>query len=105
MNKNKTICSHCGAIIDSNDYEKFGGKIYCTDCLDDPQLIVIAVVQEFLLMMLMGMITQIFVLNATITTTQDVPAVMLCFAKMIPIILMVRHTVTIVTMMKEVKMI
>lgn len=35
MNENKIICSHCGAVIDSDDYEEFNGKIYCTDCLDE----------------------------------------------------------------------
>ena len=35
MNENKIICSHCGAVIDSDDYEEVGGKIYCTDCLDE----------------------------------------------------------------------
>ena len=35
MNENKIICSHCGAVIDSDDYEEFCGKIYCTDCLDE----------------------------------------------------------------------
>lgn len=31
----KVYCSHCGEIIDTDDYEEFNGEILCSDCLDD----------------------------------------------------------------------
>ena len=31
----KIYCSHCGELIDTDDYEAFNGEILCSDCLDD----------------------------------------------------------------------
>ena len=31
----KIYCSHCGELIDTDDYEEFNGEILCSDCLDD----------------------------------------------------------------------
>ena len=70
-------------------------------------LVVTGGVVSMLSLMVKGFLTVMaaYILIATTTTTQDVPAAMLYFTKTIPTILMVRHTVMIVTMMKEVKMI
>ena len=32
MEENKVYCSHCGALIEDDDYEEFCGEIVCTDC-------------------------------------------------------------------------
>ncbi len=31
----KIYCSHCGIIIDTDDYEEFNGEILCSDCIDN----------------------------------------------------------------------
>lgn len=31
----KICCAHCGACIDTDDYEEFNGEILCSDCLDE----------------------------------------------------------------------
>lgn len=31
----KIYCSHCGTIIDTDDYEEFNGEIVCFDCIDN----------------------------------------------------------------------
>lgn len=31
----KIYCSHCGTVIDTDNYEEFNGEILCFDCLDD----------------------------------------------------------------------
>jgi len=34
MEENKLYCAHCGALIDTDDYEEVGGEIVCTDCYE-----------------------------------------------------------------------
>ena len=34
MEENKIYCSHCGALIEDDDYEEVGGEIVCTDCYE-----------------------------------------------------------------------
>ena len=34
MEENKLYCSHCGALIDTDDYEEVGGEVVCTDCYE-----------------------------------------------------------------------
>ena len=31
--KEELYCSHCGAIIDNDDYEEISGQIVCSDCI------------------------------------------------------------------------
>lgn len=31
----KIYCSHCGAVIDTDDYEELDGQIICSDCIDN----------------------------------------------------------------------
>ena len=31
----KIYCSHCGELIDTDDYGELDGEILCSDCLDD----------------------------------------------------------------------
>ena len=35
MENNKIRCSHCGAVIDTDDYEMFNGQTLCSDCIDN----------------------------------------------------------------------
>ena len=30
----KTYCSHCGELIDTDDYELINGSIVCSDCVE-----------------------------------------------------------------------
>ncbi len=30
----KIYCSHCGKLIEDDDYEEVGGEIVCTDCYE-----------------------------------------------------------------------
>ena len=34
MEENKIYCSHCGALIEDDDYEEVNGQIVCTDCYE-----------------------------------------------------------------------
>ena len=34
MEENKLYCSHCGSIIDTDDYSEINGEIICTDCVE-----------------------------------------------------------------------
>lgn len=34
MKENEIICSNCGAVIDTDDYETINGEIYCSDCIE-----------------------------------------------------------------------
>ena len=34
MEENKLYCSHCGALIDTDDYEEVGGEIVCSECYE-----------------------------------------------------------------------
>ncbi len=34
MEENKMVCSHCGALIDDDDYSHVNGEIVCSDCVD-----------------------------------------------------------------------
>ena len=34
MEENKLYCSHCGALIDDDDYEEVNGEIVCSDCYE-----------------------------------------------------------------------
>lgn len=34
MEENKIYCSHCGVLIDTEDYEEINGEIVCSDCID-----------------------------------------------------------------------
>lgn len=34
MEENKIYCSHCGVLIDSDDYDTINGEIVCTDCIE-----------------------------------------------------------------------
>ena len=31
----KIYCSHCGAVIDTDDYEELDGQIICSDCIEN----------------------------------------------------------------------
>lgn len=31
----KNYCSHCVAVIDTDDYEEFGGQIVCSDFIEN----------------------------------------------------------------------
>ena len=31
----KLLCSHCGAIIDDDDYSVVNGEVVCSDCVDN----------------------------------------------------------------------
>lgn len=31
----KIYCSHCGAVIDTDDYEELDGQIVCSDCVEN----------------------------------------------------------------------
>ncbi|MBQ8121949.1 MAG: amidoligase family protein [Ruminococcus sp.] len=33
--ENKLYCAHCGALIDTDDYEEVGGEIVCSDCYEN----------------------------------------------------------------------
>lgn len=33
-NTNALYCSHCGALIEDDDYEEVNGEIVCTDCYE-----------------------------------------------------------------------
>lgn len=33
MEENKLICSHCGAVIDDDDYGDVNDQIVCSDCV------------------------------------------------------------------------
>lgn len=33
MEENRIICSHCGAVIDDDDYEEVNGQVVCSDCI------------------------------------------------------------------------
>ena len=33
MKENKLYCSHCGALIEDDDYEEVNGEIVCTECI------------------------------------------------------------------------
>lgn len=33
--KEKIYCSHCGALIETDDYEELNGQILCSDCIDN----------------------------------------------------------------------
>lgn len=35
MEENKIYCSHCGALIEGDDYETVNGDIVCTDCYEN----------------------------------------------------------------------
>ena len=35
MNEEKIYCSHCGELIDTDDYSELDGEILCSDCLND----------------------------------------------------------------------
>lgn len=35
MENNKIRCSHCGAVIETDDYEMFNGQTLCSDCIDN----------------------------------------------------------------------
>ena len=35
MEENKIYCSHCGALIEDDDYENVNGEIVCTDCYEN----------------------------------------------------------------------
>lgn len=34
MKDNELICSNCGAVIDTDDYEEINSQIYCSDCVE-----------------------------------------------------------------------
>ena len=34
MEESKLYCSHCGALITTDDYEEVNGEIVCTDCYE-----------------------------------------------------------------------
>ena len=34
MEENKLYCSHCGALIEDDDYEEVNGEIVCTECIE-----------------------------------------------------------------------
>lgn len=34
MEENKIYCSHCGALIEDDDYSEINGEIICTDCVE-----------------------------------------------------------------------
>ena len=34
MEENKLYCAHCGALIDTGDYEEVNGEVVCTDCYE-----------------------------------------------------------------------
>lgn len=34
MEENKIYCSHCGTVIDTDDYEEWNGQIVCSDCIE-----------------------------------------------------------------------
>ena len=39
MEEEKIYRSHCGTIIDTDDYEELNGQILCSDCIDNLTLI------------------------------------------------------------------
>ncbi len=35
MEENKLYCAHCGALVDTDDYEEVGGEIVCSNCYEN----------------------------------------------------------------------
>ena len=79
----KIYCSHCGELIDTDDYEAFNGEIYALIAWTITQQSVTAAVQESGAKMPKVMITPAFAGNATTITIPVVKNVTHSFTTMI----------------------
>ena len=88
MEENKIYCSHCGALIEDDDYSEINGEIICTDCVerytvscercgaiiwDSDSYAALAVMLYFMRMMpiiLMAMITVLTVIMKRLIATE-----------------------------------